>query len=148
LAVRFDQSGRGLPRLVARRPGSRPVTVTSTMQPPPQDRHSGVSRLMRTVEAIITGYERLSRLDRGRPPVRPVNRDRSLVIEEVRDEAVDVRSLILVAPDGAELPAWHPGAHLDVLLPSGRMRQYSLSGDPADRHQYRIAVRRLDAGKG
>ena len=103
---------------------------------------------MRTVEAIITGYERLSRLDRGRPPVRPVNRDRSLVIEEVRDEAVDVRSLILVAPDGAELPAWHPGAHLDVLLPSGRMRQYSLSGDPADRHQYRIAVRRLDAGKG
>lgn len=40
------------------------------------------------------------------------------------------------------------GAHLDLLLPSGRMREYSLCGDPADRTTYRIAVRRIPGGGG
>src|SRR5699024_6435988 len=103
---------------------------------------------MRTVAALITGYEQLSRLDRGRPPVRRVDRDLPLVIESSRVAAADVQSMTLVSPDGAELPGWHPGAHVDVVVPSGRMRQYSLCGDPADRRRYRIAVRRLDGGAG
>ncbi|MEE3851448.1 PDR/VanB family oxidoreductase [Gordonia sp. LSe1-13] len=60
----------------------------------------------------------------------------------------NVVALTLAAPDGAPLPRWHPGAHLDVILPSGRMREYSLCGDPADRHTYRIAVRRIPDGGG
>lgn len=60
----------------------------------------------------------------------------------------DVVALTLTAADGGTLPAWHPGAHLDLHLPSGRIRQYSLCGDPGDRRHYRIAVRRIPDGGG
>lgn len=65
---------------------------------------------------------------------------------EAHDE--NVVSLVLAAPDGGELPQWRPGAHLDLELPSGRLRQYSLCGDPADTRRYRIAVRRIPDGDG
>lgn len=51
-------------------------------------------------------------------------------------------------PRGADLPAWSPGAHIDVCLPSGLMRQYSLCGEPGDRSTWRIAVLREPAGRG
>jgi len=57
----------------------------------------------------------------------------------------DVIALTLV---GAHLPRWHPGAHIDVHLPSGLVRQYSLCGDPATPQSYRIAVRRIPGGGG
>jgi ferredoxin-NADP reductase len=89
---------------------------------------------------------------RRRPPAGPVRRDLRLVVREVRAEADDVVSLRLERPpgdpDGPTLPAWRPGAHLDLALPSGRVRQYSLCGDPADRSGYRIAVRRIADGGG
>ena len=78
-----------------------------------------------------------------------VNRMTVVVLDRrrvARDE--DVVALTLAAPDGALLPQWHPGAHVDVHLPSGRMRHYSLCGDPLDRRQYRIAVRRIPGGGG
>ncbi|CAJ1579089.1 PDR/VanB family oxidoreductase [[Mycobacterium] wendilense] len=60
----------------------------------------------------------------------------------------DVIELRLVAAAGQPLPVWHAGAHIDVHLPSGRIRQYSLCGDPAVRDHYRIAVRRIPGGGG
>ncbi|WP_439030375.1 PDR/VanB family oxidoreductase [Gordonia terrae] len=63
-----------------------------------------------------------------------------------RDE--NVIALTLEAAQGGALPEWRAGAHVDLLLPSGRMREYSLCGDPADRTRYRIAVRRIPAGGG
>ncbi|WP_433291576.1 PDR/VanB family oxidoreductase [Pseudonocardia sp. CA-142604] len=45
------------------------------------------------------------------------------------------------------LPAWSPGAHIDVVLPSGLVRQYSLCGDPGD-PEYTIAVLREPNGRG
>lgn len=60
----------------------------------------------------------------------------------------NVVALTFAAPDGSELTPWYAGAHLDLLLPSGRMREYSLCGDPADRHHYRIATRRIPDGGG
>lgn len=60
----------------------------------------------------------------------------------------NVVELTLADADGGTLPAWHPGAHLDLHLPSGRRRQYSLCGDPADRHSYTIAVRLIPDGDG
>jgi ferredoxin-NADP reductase len=46
------------------------------------------------------------------------------------------------------LPRWTPGAHIDVLLPSGDTRQYSLCGDPADQESWRIGVALDPAGRG
>ncbi|PKZ64177.1 oxidoreductase [Gordonia terrae] len=63
-----------------------------------------------------------------------------------RDE--NVIALTLATADGGALPTWHAGAHIDLLLPSGRMREYSLCGDTADRDHYRIAVRRIPDGGG
>ncbi|EOM75688.1 oxidoreductase [Rhodococcus rhodnii] len=60
----------------------------------------------------------------------------------------NVVQLRFAAPAGGVLPSWNPGAHLDIHLPSGRRRQYSLCGDPADRSGYSIAVRRIPDGGG
>lgn len=51
-------------------------------------------------------------------------------------------------PDGRDLDAWTPGAHIDLLLGEGLVRQYSLCGDPGDRSLWRIAVRREPEGRG
>lgn len=50
--------------------------------------------------------------------------------------------------ESAELPAWTPGAHVDVVLPSGLVRQYSLCGDPADAGRYTLAIRLVEDGRG
>lgn len=51
-------------------------------------------------------------------------------------------------PDGAELGAWEPGAHLALHLPNGLTRQYSLCGDSADRHTWTVAVLREPVSRG
>ncbi|MGI5218572.1 PDR/VanB family oxidoreductase [Nocardia sp. CA-290969] len=81
-------------------------------------------------------------------PVRRSGFDLDVTVESVRTEAREVVSLTLRRSDGQPLPAWRPGSHLDVFLPSGRQRQYSLCGDPRDLSRYRIAVRRLPDGGG
>lgn len=72
----------------------------------------------------------------------------SLVVTQTRWEAEGVVSLTLADPGGAELPEWEPGAHVELALPSGRIRHYSLYGDPARRDRYHIAVLRQDDGRG
>lgn len=108
---------------------------------------------MRAVVATLGGYKRLtaSRLAPalGRPhPVQRTGWDRDVKVAAVTPVADDAVSLRLVSADGEDLPRWHPGSHLDVFLPSGRQRQYSLCGDHADRSSYRIAVRRIAEGGG
>ena len=49
---------------------------------------------------------------------------------------------------GGKLPPWSPGAHLEIRLPSGLVRHYSLCGDPADSGSYRVAVLRVPDGRG
>lgn len=86
-----------------------------------------------------------------RNPRRPFSRPTpqlQLVVTARRELAADVVELQLADPSGGPLPAWQPGAHLRLALPSGRERHYSLTGDPADRTAYRIAVRRLPGGGG
>lgn len=63
-------------------------------------------------------------------------------------EADDVVSLTLRRVDREPLPHWDPGAHIDLILPGGIIRQYSLCGDPTDHDTYRIAVLRQPLGKG
>ena len=50
--------------------------------------------------------------------------------------------------DGELLPAWRPGAHIDIVLPSGQSRQYSLCGEPSNRRSYKIAVLKDANGRG
>ncbi|RAY16135.1 oxidoreductase [Actinomadura craniellae] len=71
-----------------------------------------------------------------------------LVVHDRREAAEGVVALDLRAPDGGELPVWEPGAHVDLVLAGGVVRQYSLCGDPADRTGWRIAVLREPAGRG
>jgi len=74
--------------------------------------------------------------------------DRELIIAERVDAAAGVIVLDLRPADDAPLAAWAPGAHVELELPSGRRRHYSLCGDPADRACYRIAVLREETGRG
>ncbi len=71
-----------------------------------------------------------------------------LRVAEIRHETPDVMAIRLEHPRRPRLPAWAAGAHVDVHLPDGRVRQYSLCGDPDDRSHYRIAVKREDNGRG
>ncbi|MBS9534783.1 oxidoreductase [Mycobacterium sp. M1] len=80
--------------------------------------------------------------------VQPVSRTITAVITKREMVTPDVVALTFADPDGGLLPSWTPGGHIDVQLPSGRRRQYSLSGVPGKRTEYRIAVRRLDDGGG
>lgn len=51
-----------------------------------------------------------------------------------------VVELELTTEDGSSLPEWSPGAHVDVVLPSGTVRQYSLCGNPEAASTYKVAV--------
>jgi ferredoxin-NADP reductase len=62
--------------------------------------------------------------------------------------AEGVAVLELRDPTGADLPAWSPGAHVDLQLPGGVVRQYSLCGDPHDRSVWQIGVLREPEGRG
>ncbi|MFC8718512.1 PDR/VanB family oxidoreductase [Kitasatospora sp. NPDC057198] len=71
-----------------------------------------------------------------------------LVVAGRRAETEGVVALTLARPDGGPLPAWTPGAHLDLLLGAGLERQYSLCGDPAEAAAWTIAVLREAGGRG
>jgi len=71
-----------------------------------------------------------------------------LVLSDKSVIARDVVLLSLRRPDGTRLPDWTPGAHIDLVLPDGSTRQYSLCGDPRDAYEYRIAVLREADGNG
>lgn len=71
-----------------------------------------------------------------------------VIIRAMRLEAEGILGLELVAADGAPLPPFEAGAHIDLHLPNGLIRQYSLCNDPRERHRYRIAVLRDAASRG
>ncbi|MEU6380841.1 PDR/VanB family oxidoreductase [Streptomyces sp. NPDC046909] len=76
---------------------------------------------------------------------RPRSRALRLLVasrEEVADGVVQLRL------EGRDLPRWEPGAHLDLVLPSGLVRQYSLCGDPSDTSSYTVATRLVADGRG
>lgn len=63
-------------------------------------------------------------------------------------EAQDICSFELRPVGGAVLPAFAAGAHIDVLVPGGLTRPYSLCNAPAERHRYVIGVLREPASRG
>jgi vanillate O-demethylase ferredoxin subunit len=63
-------------------------------------------------------------------------------------EAESICSYELVRLDGAALPPFGAGAHIDVHLPNGLVRQYSLCNAPGETHRYLIGVLRDAASRG
>ncbi|MDR6392523.1 ferredoxin-NADP reductase [Paraburkholderia phenoliruptrix] len=62
--------------------------------------------------------------------------------------AADIYAFELVHPDGAALPAFSAGAHIDVMLRDDLVRQYSLCNDSRESHRYLIAVLRDAHSRG
>ncbi|SEH78984.1 Ferredoxin-NADP reductase [Mycolicibacterium rutilum] len=118
--------------------------------PPNPFRRRRRDMLIGVAGAVISGMETVS--GRARRVRLPDAHDSTLMLTVVERSVVahdeNVVALRLAAADHRPLPRWHPGSHLDIELPSGRLRQYSLCGDPQDRDSYRIAVRRIPDGGG
>lgn len=75
----------------------------------------------------------------------------TLVVTRAELAAKEIMRLTLAAADGTALPAWEPGAHIDLHLTArgvDHVRQYSLCGSPADRHRWHVAVLRVPDGRG
>ena len=78
------------------------------------------------------------------------NRIHSVTTEivSIEDDVNNIKIFTLSDPDGWPLPSFMPGAHLDIYLPSGLIRQYSLCSDPNNKTQYMIAVQMEIEGRG
>jgi ferredoxin-NADP reductase len=72
----------------------------------------------------------------------------NVVVRSVRPVAPRITAFELVDPSGAQLPPFTAGSHVDVHLPNGLSRSYSLVNDSRERDRYEIAVLREEAGGG
>jgi ferredoxin-NADP reductase len=77
----------------------------------------------------------------------PITKVRTIV-DTVEDGGRGIKLFSLVDPDHWELPPFRPGAHIDLHLPGGLVRTYSLCNDPADDKRYVVAVKREAEGRG
>ncbi|MGE0170403.1 MAG: 2Fe-2S iron-sulfur cluster-binding protein [Nocardioides sp.] len=66
----------------------------------------------------------------------------------MRVESDAVVSVGLVREDGGLLPEWSPGSHVDLALPNGMVRQYSLCGALEDRRRWQVAVLKEPMSRG
>ncbi|KPA23365.1 3-chloro-4-hydroxyphenylacetate reductive dehalogenase precursor [Shimia sp. SK013] len=120
--------------------------------PFPMDREAGIS----AYESMVSAEEYKSRIAQGDMSVVhkysvPSVADAPVVrveISAVEAMTSDVSKYEFRSLDGADLPPWTAGAHLDVLVAPEFLRQYSMSGDPEDRTKYQIGVLREDEGRG
>lgn len=71
-----------------------------------------------------------------------------VVVTSRNNEALDICSYELTCAHGGELPGFSAGAHIDVHLPGGLIRQYSLCSHPQERHRYQIGVLKDEASRG
>ena len=83
----------------------------------------------------------MSQLGQTQPEARLVR------VRSIQDVAIDTRLYELVSADGRPLAPYEAGAHIDVQVPNGMMRQYSLCGSPGG-SAYRMAVKREAGGRG
>jgi ferredoxin-NADP reductase len=152
-------NARGIQPDLVVRPEEQSLAVypADTMPAPwpvaqPVDRERGIERY----RALLTPAEyrrRLAsgeteglappfRLPDGPPPVFPV------VLRRREEMAADLARYEFASVDGAPLPPWTPGAHVDVVIAPEYNRSYSLAGDPADRDTWVLGVLREPAGRG
>ncbi|MFP1678286.1 PDR/VanB family oxidoreductase [Alloalcanivorax sp. C16-2] len=74
--------------------------------------------------------------------------DLEVMVSKIIDEAFGVKSFELVDRFGKTLPSFSAGSHVDVKIPGGYVRQYSLSNDPKETNRYVIGVLCENMGRG
>ena len=119
--------------------------------PFPMDREAGIE----AYQAMITAEEYQARRAKGETGAwdhtysnggeSPVLR---VEVSKAERMTPDITKYEFRSLDGGDLPPWTAGAHLDIVVAPEFLRQYSMSGDPADRSVYQIAVLREDEGRG
>ena len=72
----------------------------------------------------------------------------AVTVARKQREAEDICTFELLGQDGRPLPPFSAGSHVDVNLPGGITRQYSLCNDPAESHRYLIGVLKDPASRG
>jgi cytochrome P450/ferredoxin-NADP reductase len=75
------------------------------------------------------------------------NLTRSVVVSDTFKMANNILGVRLRPLEQESLPKWTPGSHIELVLPNGNCRKYSLCGMP-DEDEYLIAIQREDAGRG
>ena len=133
------------------------VYPADTMPPPypvtfPLNREAGIARY----KTLLTPAQHQAKIaagdtdnlvpqfkmPEGPPPVFPV------ILKRRQDMTSEIARYDFVDPQGAELPPFDAGAHIDVVIAPEYLRQYSLAGDPADRSKYVLGVQREPGGRG
>jgi vanillate O-demethylase ferredoxin subunit len=71
-----------------------------------------------------------------------------LRVKQIKMEAEGINSFEFVSMDGAPLPPFTAGSHIDVYAGPGVIRQYSLCNAPSENHRYVIAVLKDPKGRG
>ncbi len=118
--------------------------------PFPMDREAGIE----AYQQMVTAEEYQRRLAQGDTSVvhNVLPESESPVIQvtvtKAEETATGVMKYEFEPVAGGDLPAWEAGAHLDIVVAPEFLRQYSMSGDPADRSKYQITVLREDEGRG
>ncbi|SFJ15491.1 2Fe-2S iron-sulfur cluster-binding protein [Jannaschia pohangensis] len=118
--------------------------------PFPMDREAGIS----AYQAMVTATEYKALLERdetGHLHIYTAAGESPVIQVEVtlaEPMAAGITKYEFRSLDGSDLPEWRAGAHLDIVVAPEFLRQYSMSGDPADRSKYQIGVLLEDAGRG
>lgn len=73
---------------------------------------------------------------------------RELIVSRLRVEAEGILGVELRCPENRDLPPFTPGAHVDMHLPGGLIRQYSLANDCAQRHRYCLGIGQAANSRG
>ena len=86
----------------------------------------------------------------AKPLFQPDNVAETLILQvmSMTVEAEDVLSVEFAHRDHKPLPAWEPGAHIDLWLANDRAAQYSLCGNPADKSRWTVAIKREPESRG
>jgi vanillate monooxygenase ferredoxin subunit len=71
-----------------------------------------------------------------------------VTVVRIKRETEHIKSFFLRRTDGAALPGFHAGDHIDVLLPGGITRQYSLCNGPDETEEYQLAIKKEEASRG
>ncbi len=118
--------------------------------PFPMDRDAGIE----AYQALLTADQYKAKLANGeKDHLHIYTNDGESPVVRVQVSKVDKMSSDVTmyefrSLDGSDLPPWTAGAHLDIVVAPFYLRQYSMSGNPADRSSYQIGVLREDEGRG